>query len=112
MKTDDEFEGWGQSYGYFLGGDPRNFDPDPEGLMPDELSRWVSDCEAWDAGTPISRDGPHIPFDGGHLPVSNYGMGITHEHAPGRAWRDRLAYLQSELPASTHPSTPTGERER
>lgn len=60
------------SYGYFLGGDPRTFEPDasPPGDMstPEERELHAKDCAWWAAG---ERDG--FPLTG----FCGYGMGIT-----------------------------------
>jgi hypothetical protein len=38
------------TYGYFHGGDPRDFCPDPEVCTPEELAAHKAACEAWERG--------------------------------------------------------------
>lgn len=35
-------------YGFFAGGDPRDFSPDYESCDPKEISRWKAACKLWD----------------------------------------------------------------
>lgn len=48
-------------YGWYLGGDPRQFEPDEEN-RPDEIAAWRSACEAWERGEsvepPAEEHGP------------------------------------------------------
>lgn len=37
-------------YGFFPGGDPREFTPDPECSTEEERARWEADCAAWNRG--------------------------------------------------------------
>lgn len=90
------------SYGYFLGGDPRKFSPDPECSTPEEQAAWKADCEAWDRGEPHSHQ-VVVPIDpersiagqlkgadtsmlirdekgyvvGGHVHRAGYGLGSS-----------------------------------
>lgn len=70
------------TYGYFLGGDPRNFTPDVECCTPEELAAHKAACEAWDRGARPDPGGPHQPLfkDGkeiGHITIAHYGIGTT-----------------------------------
>lgn len=40
----------GQSYGYFPGGDPRDFEPDVECCTEEEMAAHKKACAEWDAG--------------------------------------------------------------
>jgi len=80
-------------YGYYPGGDPRNFFPDYECCLPAEIERHRAACEAWDRGETPDPGGPHISRDAkpehpesvmavvegsdgaGHQTVAHYGMG-------------------------------------
>lgn len=84
-------------YGYYPGGDPRKFSPDPECCTVEENARWKAACEAWDRGETPDPGGPHVPLghplpdgvepvasiigraeDGqtfGHHTVAHYGLG-------------------------------------
>lgn len=66
------------TYGYYPGGDPRNFHPDAESCTPAELERHKEACAAWDRGDRPDPGGPHKPLpDGtpGHITVAHYGIG-------------------------------------
>lgn len=63
-------------YGYYPGGDPRNFSPDPESCTAAEVARWKAACAAWERGETPDPGGPHIPIENGHLTVGHYGIGI------------------------------------
>lgn len=70
-------------YGYFMGGDPRNFSPDVECSTEEERAAHKAACEAWDRGERPDIGGPHKPLldkDGnqiGHITISGYGLGVT-----------------------------------
>lgn len=105
MITDEEFdflrsiadrirlESDQTSYGSFLGGDPREFSPDPECCTPEEMERHAADCASWEAGNHVDRGPNHLPLGtptetppdaivhyrggGGHITVNHYGLGVT-----------------------------------
>lgn len=62
-------------YGFFPGGDPREFSPDHESSTDEERARHKADCEAWDRG-----ERPTVPVSGWvsesvHVTRSAYGLG-------------------------------------
>ena len=88
-------------YGYFAGGDPRDFTPDPEMCSAAEMEAHKAACEAWERGEQAPLPGPHVevedmspeqretfdaavratgsdPSDivGGHMTVASFGMGM------------------------------------
>ena len=79
-------------YGYFAGGDPRGFSPDPETCSADELESHRVACEAWERGECADIGGPHQPLtaediesikattgrevSGGHKTIAHYGLGV------------------------------------
>ena len=65
------------SYGYFPGGDPRDFTPDPEACSADEMDRHKAACDQWEAGDRVDVGGPHKPIPGGHITVSHFGVGVS-----------------------------------
>lgn len=81
------------SYGYFYGGDPRDFRPDHECSTEDERKRHAEDCAKWNAGDHIDRGPDHKPgapaegetFDTAlmvdevvvHHHKASYGLGTT-----------------------------------
>ena len=76
--------GFGQcSYGFFLGGDPRDFTPDPESTTEEEYMRWKADCEAFARGekgptpTSCSLNIEYSPPGTIVVTKSFYGQGIS-----------------------------------
>lgn len=62
-------------YGFFPGGDPRQFSPDPESCTEKELALHKEHCAAWDRGErpPVAISGfvgPNV-----HVTRSAYGLG-------------------------------------
>lgn len=47
------------TYGYFPGGDPRDFCPDPECCTPEELERHRLACEQWERGEKTEHERHH-----------------------------------------------------
>ncbi len=63
-------------YGFFPGGDPRNFTPDEELCTPQEIEAHRSACEAMDKGGVIDAPSGCIILPGGvFLNISRFGMG-------------------------------------
>lgn len=46
------------SYGVFLGGDPRTFEPDPEVCTDAEIAAWWRACQQAKQGEPVGGDPP------------------------------------------------------
>lgn len=75
-------------YGFFTGGDPRDFTPDSDASTAEEQAKWKADCEAYAKG----EIGPQPTGDRwltnaagevvGHLQLGGYGLGSY-------IWRDR-----------------------
>ncbi len=64
-------------YGFFPGGDPRNFTPDTECCSPDEIERHRLACEAWDRGDEEAiASGCVVLPDGGIVNISTFGLGV------------------------------------
>jgi hypothetical protein len=81
LADDIRIEADTSHYGYFLGGDPREFTPDAEVCTAEEMERHKADCEAWERGEQVDRGGPHelLVKDErvvGWATVSSYGMGM------------------------------------
>lgn len=47
------------TYGYFPGGDPRDFDPDPECCTEEEMARHKAACEEWERGERTEHERHH-----------------------------------------------------
>jgi hypothetical protein len=73
----DDIRRYGEDvgYGYYPGGDPRDFHPDPECCSTEEYGRWQEACAAWERGETPDPGGPHKHFEGGHVTVAHYGLG-------------------------------------
>lgn len=66
-------------YGYFNGGDPRDFHPDAEDCTPEELANHKKACEeaeATEAGRNIPNPSGWIKYEGGMIHVLNAPFGI------------------------------------
>lgn len=70
-----------QSYGFFPGGDPRDFTPDFEGCTPQEIEAWKEACDSWNRGEKVVCEGSHrwlVDAEGkviGTATVSSFGIG-------------------------------------
>lgn len=68
-------------YGYFPGGDPREFWPDSESCTPEELERHREACARLEAGEAVQVGSNHTDIIGddgkpcGHLTHPVFGMG-------------------------------------
>lgn len=76
----DDGNGYEYGYGFFPGGDPRDFTPDYEMCSAEEIEAWKRDCEAWNKGegTPAPPPGFWTEFKDGtqmHVLAPRYGMG-------------------------------------
>ena len=81
----------GVVYGFFHGGDPRDFSPDAESCSEDEISRHRQACQLWDEAesrgetpTPEKCESGWI-YDENNQPVmhvlrSSYGIGTYYYH--------------------------------
>lgn len=67
------------SYGVFPGGDPRQFEPDPDASTTDEQQTHRQDCLAWEQGEGKNR-GPQCATmgDGSVWDGTGYGLGVWH----------------------------------
>lgn len=75
-------------YGFFIGGDPRNFTPDTESCTPEEIALHKEHCAAWERG-----ERPTVPvrtntYDTeGNVATSvryaNYGIGVNEKGMRG-----------------------------
>lgn len=78
-EIDDEGE---PSYGYYLGGDPRDFSPDEECCSPEEISAHAEACRAWDRGECPDLGGPHQPLTAEDCVAYEMALGVAREHPP------------------------------
>jgi hypothetical protein len=92
------------TYGFFHGGDPRDFYPDPEASTEEERNNHRIACEAYSPGKPDSNPfpAPHCTLGGIKRVASpGFGLGMNHyEDEDMVDWSDRLyraiARLESE----------------
>ena len=65
-------------YGNFMGGDPREFSPDEEVCLPEEIAAWKSACEEWNRGEGVDRGpGCQTMGDGSAVTGTGFGLGTT-----------------------------------
>lgn len=69
-------------YGFFPGGDPRKFRPDPEASTDAERAKHKADCDAWDRGEMpnVNANAAHWTTDSdsdiaAHVIPAGYGLG-------------------------------------
>lgn len=91
-------------YGFFPGGDPREFTPDEECSTPEEQAKWKADCEAYGKGEigkqPSTGRGTHDEQGRltSHLLVGGYGLGTyTYEDPEGAALVAEIREAIAEL---------------
>lgn len=71
------------TYGYYPGGDPRDFSPDPECCTEAELAAHKTACEAWERGERPECEAHHhkvVEYQGKPAVASYagaFGMGVT-----------------------------------
>lgn len=69
-------------YGFFPGGDPRDFIPDEESCTEKEITAWKEACALWNEGKKVVCEGSHrwlVDGEGnviGTATVSSFGIGI------------------------------------
>jgi hypothetical protein len=89
-------------YGFFPGGDPRDFTPDEEGTLPEERERWKADCARAE-----EREGAHyLPGACRHLgplvlTLAMYGLGTYRylvTNPMNESWAPRLEPGSRRLP--------------
>lgn len=91
-----------QSYGYFAGGDPRDFRPDPECSTDEERAAHKAACEAWSRGDAVecppscttTVDGDTIT----HTTRAGYGLGAQTYRDP--LWQGLAEHLAAALDAA------------
>jgi hypothetical protein len=67
---------------HFPGGDPRRYEPDPDGVMPAELAAWEAACRAADEGGPAEQPSSAFYERRGDVGV----MGHVTMYGPGTFW--------------------------
>lgn len=78
-------------YGFFPGGDPNDFHPDPECSTEEERARHKEACELFAAGKGNPNPAPHCGRGFQRVPPPGFGMGtyvIRDEQATD--WAERL----------------------
>lgn len=68
-------EAYSSTYGGWYGGDPRDFEPDPECSTPEEREAHRLACEAAERDDPSARDLSPV---GGMMQDQRFGLGTTH----------------------------------
>jgi hypothetical protein len=86
-------DGWIMGYGYFPGGDPRNYSPDGECCSPEEIAAWKAACNRWNLGekTDEGRSGTVVEINGVPGFACGHRFGIGTYRIPcfedGCAWK-------------------------
>lgn len=114
-------------FGWFINGDPRQFEPDEEN-QPDEIAAWRAACEAWARGEMVNpaveEHGPWVELGTGRVTIGErpspdaigqcsapraYGLGAIycdHHKQPDDAWKSWPRHHASVL----QPATDSGEQ--
>lgn len=75
-------------YGYFPGGDPNDFTPDPECSTEEERARHRAACEAWPK---VLSPAPHCATMNGGVAPSGFGLGTyVFRDETAADWSERL----------------------
>jgi hypothetical protein len=78
-------------YGYFCGGDPNDFSPDPEASTDEERACHKGACEAWNAGKGNPNPAPHCAWMSGGIAPPGFGLGVqTMRDEQAEDWAERL----------------------
>jgi len=78
-------------YGFFCGGDPNDFTPDPEASTDEERARHKEACASYDAGKGNPNPSPHCALMNGGVAPPGFGRGtyvMRDEQAAD--WAERL----------------------
>lgn len=78
-------------YGFFCGGDPNDFSPDPECSTEEERARHAEACRLWNEGKGNPNPAPHCAMMNGGTPPPGFGLGtyvMRDEQAAD--WAERL----------------------
>jgi hypothetical protein len=62
-------------YGFFCGGDPNDFHPDPESSTEAERALHRAACEAWNSGKGNPNPAPHCAIMNGGTAPPGFGLG-------------------------------------
>lgn len=85
-------------YGFFPGGDPNDFHPDPECSTDEERARHAEACRLWNGGKPNPNPAPHCATMNGGTPPPGFGLGTYTFHDEQAAdWAERLERCISRL---------------
>lgn len=80
-----------QTYGFFHGGDPHNFSPDPECSTKEERKRHRQACAEWSAGRGNPNPAPHCATMNGGVTPPGFGLGVnTYIDEDALDWADRI----------------------
>lgn len=78
-------------YGYFIGGDPNDFTPDPEASTEEERALHAKACAEFKAGRANPNPAPHCAFMNEGVPPQGFGLGtMVLCDANATDWAERL----------------------
>lgn len=79
------------TYGFFHGGDPRNFSPDPEASDDEEQARHAAACAEWEATGNNPNPAPHCTMGGLQKAPPGFGLGVnTYIDEDALDWAERI----------------------
>lgn len=78
-------------YGFFPGGDPNDFTPDPECSTAEEQERHREACAAYRSGKGNPHPAPHCATMNGGVAAKGFGLGTyTYRDEQAADWAERL----------------------
>ena len=98
LLTDMRMASEDASYGFFCGGDPNDFTPDPESSTDEEQARHKAACEAWNFGKGNPNPAPHCAAMNGGIAPPGFGLGTqTIRDEQAEDWSERLSRCLERL---------------
>ena len=78
-------------YGFFCGGDPNDFHPDPESSTDEERARHAEACKAWNERGVNPNPAPHCAFMSDGVSPPGFGLGTyVMRDEKAEDWAERL----------------------
>lgn len=84
-------EGYPMYCAHFPGGDPRRFEPDEEGVTPEELEAWRQACEAAEGGERYHQSAVFAAKDGDVTIIGHKRL-----FGPGVYWYEKDYFEEDE----------------
>jgi len=81
---------------HFPGGDPRRWEPDEEGVTPEEHAAWEAACRTADEGGPAEQPSSAFYETGGEGEAVWSAMGHVRMFGPGTYWNEENLFDEEE----------------